>query len=115
MQAVQQRLNQFKAAYNSRGEHYLVAYFSQHEEPKKDKDMWVVSLRDCVNHRDHNTTSVAEGWHSSIKLWGRGLEGENLRPTTSYTYPSKKLAACLSTKTRRGFLMKLDETQPRTA
>jgi hypothetical protein len=39
MQAVQQRLNQFKAAYDSKGEHYLVAYFSQHEEPKKDKDM----------------------------------------------------------------------------
>jgi hypothetical protein len=57
MQAVQQQLNQFEAVYAAKGEHALVAYFSQNWEPKK--DMWVVGLRHCLNHRDHNTTSVA--------------------------------------------------------
>jgi hypothetical protein len=30
MQAVQQQLQEFKAAYTAKGEHALVAYFSQH-------------------------------------------------------------------------------------
>jgi hypothetical protein len=77
IQAVQQELEQFKATYARKEEDDLVAYISQRWEPKK--EMWMVSLRDGVNHRDHNTTSVAEGWHSSVKGWVRSTGSENLR------------------------------------
>lgn len=75
--AVQQELEQFKATYAGKEEDDLVAYISQRWEPKK--EMWMVSLRDGVNHRDHNTTSVSEGWHSSVKGWVRSTGSENLR------------------------------------
>jgi hypothetical protein len=42
-------------------------------------EMWVVCLRESVNHRDQDTTGVAEGFHSSTKSWARSLESEDLR------------------------------------
>jgi hypothetical protein len=42
-------------------------------------DMWVLCLRMDCNHRDQNTTSIAEGWHSSTKAWIRSQGSENLR------------------------------------
>lgn len=42
-------------------------------------EMWVVCMRRSVNHRNQDTTSIAEGWHSSTKAWIRGQGSENLR------------------------------------
>jgi hypothetical protein len=41
--------------------------------------MWAVCMRDDVNHRSQGTTSLAEGWHSSVKGWVRTQGTENLR------------------------------------
>jgi hypothetical protein len=41
--------------------------------------MWAVCMREGVNHRSHDTTSIAEGWHSSVKGWVRSQGTENLR------------------------------------
>jgi hypothetical protein len=71
MQSVQQQLNHFMAAYTAKGKHALPAYFGQRREPKQ--DTWVVSLRDFVNHQDHNTKSDAKRWHFSIKLCVRSI------------------------------------------
>jgi hypothetical protein len=36
-------------------------------------------MREDVNHRSQDTTSIAEGWHSSVKGWVRSQGTENLR------------------------------------
>jgi hypothetical protein len=36
-------------------------------------------MRVDVNHRSQDTTSIAEGWHSSVKGWVRTQGSENLR------------------------------------
>jgi hypothetical protein len=42
-------------------------------------EMWVVCLRESVNHRDQDTTGVAKGFHSSTKSGAHLLGSENLR------------------------------------
>jgi hypothetical protein len=44
-----------------------------------DAEMWVVTLRDGVNHRGDNTTSICEGYHAAVKGPLRGTSGESLR------------------------------------
>jgi hypothetical protein len=42
-------------------------------------DMWAVCLRMDVNHRDDDTTSICEGFHSALKGLIRSLGSESLR------------------------------------
>jgi hypothetical protein len=41
--------------------------------------MWAVCMQEGVNRCSQDTTSIAEGWHSSVKGWVRSQGTENLR------------------------------------
>jgi hypothetical protein len=47
--------------------------------PKRCAEMWATCMKTHVNHHDQNTTSIAEGWHSSVKSWIRSQGSENSR------------------------------------
>ena len=38
--------------------------------------MWTMTLRELINHRDDNTTSLAEGSHSAVKALLRASGSE---------------------------------------
>jgi hypothetical protein len=42
-------------------------------------EIWAVCFRSGVNHRDDNTTSLCEGYHSAVKGTLRAQGGEAIR------------------------------------
>jgi hypothetical protein len=66
-------------------------------------EMWCTTFREHVNHRDQDTTSIAEGYHSSMKSWARSLGSENLRIDRLVHFLLDKIASLSDFKDSRRF------------
>jgi hypothetical protein len=65
--------------------------------------MWVLAFREQVNHRDQDTTGIAEGYHSSMKSWARSMGSENLRIDRLVYFLLEKIASLSDYKDVRRF------------
>jgi hypothetical protein len=55
-------------------------------------EIWAVCFRSGVNHPDHNTTSLCEGYHSVVKATLRAQGGKAIRLDHLHHY----LLACVA-------------------
>jgi hypothetical protein len=62
-----------------------------------------MTFREHVNHRDQDTTGIAEGFHSSTKSWARSLGSESLRIDHLVHFLLDKIASLSEFKDSRRF------------